>query len=101
MTAHTKTRQWLGFAGLAMAGALAALTVSSGIAAASPRSPLASDDPAPAAPFDPSALLNAVNDYVDLVPMLIGGQGSLPGLQAPGSAIPGLTSPNTLVPGLP
>lgn len=46
---------------------VAVSTLGTGLAAGAPRAPLAADDPAPAVPFDPGALINAINDYASLL----------------------------------
>ncbi|MCV7202263.1 hypothetical protein B7435_09040 [Mycolicibacterium peregrinum] len=83
MTAHATFGRLFGYTALSVAGALAALTVSHGMAAAAPRAPLPSDDQAPAVPFDPGALVNAIDDYANLLSILTGGHRAQPGLGGP------------------
>lgn len=98
----TTPQRFLGYAGVGIAAALAALTLSDGTAAASPRSPLASDTaPAPATPFDPNALLNALNDYFGVLSSLTGGQGSMQGIGGSAATVPAATNPASLIPGMP
>ncbi|WP_166905315.1 hypothetical protein [Mycobacterium sp. DL440] len=87
MTAHTTFGRLFGYTALSIAGALAAVTVSSGLAAATPRAPLPSDDQAPAVPFDPGALVNAIDDYASLLSILTGGGGTSPSFGGPGAAV--------------
>ncbi|MEV0672046.1 hypothetical protein [Mycobacterium sp. NPDC050441] len=88
MTAHTTFGRLFGYTALSIAGALAVLTVSNGLAAATPRAPLPSDDQAPAVPFDPGALVNAIDDYANLLSILTGGGGTSPSLGGPGGTAP-------------
>ncbi|MGH3641417.1 MAG: hypothetical protein ACRDUX_20570 [Mycobacterium sp.] len=98
----TTPRRLLGYAAVGIAGALAALTLGVGAATASPRSPFASDTaPAPATPFDPNALLNALNDYFGLLSSFTGGQGSIPGIGGSAATVPAATNPASLIPGMP
>jgi hypothetical protein len=90
MVSKAKHRRLLGRMALGAWAALVAVMFGSGVAAASPP---AVDDPAPAPPFDPSALLNAVSDYSALLPLLTGGQSFLPGMTDTAAAMPGLTDP--------
>ncbi|MEW2482852.1 hypothetical protein AB0876_24995 [Mycobacterium sp. NPDC049093] len=83
MTAHATFGRLFGYTALSVAGALAALTVSHGMAAAAPRAPLPSDDQTPAVPFDPGALVNAIDDYASLLSILTGGHSAQPGLGGP------------------
>ncbi len=87
MTPHATVGRLFGYTALSVAGALAALTVSHGMAAAAPRAPLPSDDEAPAVPFDPGALVNAIDDYANLLSILTGGHRAQPGLGGPVGAV--------------
>ncbi|MUL83714.1 MULTISPECIES: hypothetical protein [unclassified Mycolicibacterium] len=100
MSAYTTIGRLFGYAALSIAGPLAALTVSNGFAAATPRAPLATDDQAPAVPFDPGALVNAIDDYASLLSILTGGNSAPPGLGGPAGAVPDPTSPYPLLPGV-
>lgn len=88
MAAQITFGRLFGYAALSVAGALTALTVSHGLAAATPRAPLPSDDQAPAVPFDPGALVNAIDDYATLLSILTGGRSAQSGLGGPGGIAP-------------
>jgi hypothetical protein len=98
MSAHTAIRRLLEYTALGIAGVLAALTVGSGLASAAPRMPIATDQHAPAVPFDLGALINAIKDYASVLSVLTGqstplgpvGSGTMPGLTDPYPTIPGL-----------
>lgn len=99
MSANAGSR-FLGSVALSIVAVLVALSASSGLAQAAPLTPLPADDPpAPAIPFDPGALLGAINDYMSLLSMLTGGRGSSSGLGVPGGAAPGGAVPGVVVPG--
>lgn len=98
MVSNTKHGRLLARMALCVGAGLVAMMFGSGVAAASPRS-LTMDDPAP--PFDPGALINAVNDYTAVLSLLTGGQSFLPGLTHTGAAMPGLTDTGAAIPGLP
>lgn len=67
-------------AALAALAALAAVAASTGSATATPNVPLPADDPpAPVVPFDPGALVGAINDYAGLLSILTGGHRAQPG----------------------
>ncbi|MGW4098279.1 MULTISPECIES: hypothetical protein [unclassified Mycobacterium] len=107
MSASTTLGRLLGYAALSAVGALAVLTVSNGLAAATPRTPLPTDDQAPAVPFDPGALVNAIDDYASLLSILTGGKSAQPGLGGPAAVQPptGLVEQPTgaypMIPGVP
>lgn len=107
MSASITLGRLLGYAALSAAGALAVLTVSNGLAAATPRTPLPTDDQAPAVPFDPGALVNAIDDYASLLSILTGGKSAQPGLGGPAAVQPptGLVEQPTgaypMIPGVP
>lgn len=97
MTPHATFGRLFGYTALSVAGALAALTVSHGMAAAAPWAPLPSDDQAPAVPFDPGALVNAIDDYANLLSILTGGHRAQPAVgtvEQPSGAYP-------MLPGVP
>lgn len=100
MSAHAAIGRLLGYTALGIAGVLAALTVGSGLAAAAPRTPLPTDGQAPALPFDPGALINAINDYASLLSILTGGPG-VPSGSGGSSGVPGSVDPYPTIPGLP
>ncbi|BBX38177.1 hypothetical protein MMAG44476_05641 [Mycolicibacterium mageritense DSM 44476 = CIP 104973] len=100
MSAYATIGRMVGYTALGVAGAVAVLTLGTGLAAGAPRAPLAADDPAPAVPFDPGALINAINDYASLLSLLTGGHGAQTGLPATNSA-PTVTDPYPMLPGLP
>lgn len=87
MTAHTTFGRLFGYTALSVAAALAALVVCNGLAAATPRTPLPADEQAPAVPFDPGALVNAIDDYASLLSILTGGRSAQPGLGGPTRAV--------------
>lgn len=87
MAEHTTFGRLFGYTALSIAAALAALTVSHGMAAAAPPAPLPTDDQAPAVPFDPGALVNAIDDYASLLSILTGGNRAQPGLGGPVGAV--------------
>lgn len=88
MFATTTLGRLLGHAALSAAGALVVLTMSNGAAAAAPRTPLATDDQAPAVPFDPGALVSAIDNYASLLSILTGGHRNRPALGGPVGAVP-------------
>lgn len=87
MSAYITFGRRLGYAALILAGPLAVLAVSNASAAAAPRTPLATDDQAPAVPFDPGALVSAIDDYASLLSILTGGHKAQPGLGGPVGAV--------------
>ncbi|MFV8050914.1 hypothetical protein [Mycobacterium sp. 48b] len=87
MSASITLGRLLRYAALSAAGALAVLTVSNGLAAASPRTPLPTDDQAPAVPFDPGALVSAIDNYASLLSILTGGHKTQPGLGGPAGTV--------------
>lgn len=108
MTAYSTFGRRLGYAALILAGPLAVLAVSNAAAAAAPRTPFATDDQAPAVPFDPGALVNAIDDYASLVSILTGGHRAQPGLGAPAGTVQqpfGAVEPSSggypMIPGVP
>jgi hypothetical protein len=101
MSAYTTIGRLLGYAAMGIAGSLAVMTVSNGFAAAAPRAPLPSDDPAPAVPFDPGALVNAINDYASLLSIFTGGHSAQPGFGGSGGTPPGTTGSYPVIPGVP
>lgn len=108
MSATTTLGRLLGYVALSAAGALAVLTVSNGLAAAAPRTPLPTDDQAPAVPFDPGALVSAIDNYASLLSILTGGQRTQPALGGPAGAVrqpPAIVSQPTgaypMLPGVP
>lgn len=87
MSAYTTLGRRLGYAALIIAGPLAVLAVSNASAAAAPRTPLRTDDQAPSVPFDPGALVSAIDDYASLLSILTGGQKVQPGLGGPAGTV--------------
>lgn len=94
MSVSTRLGRLVGYATLSIVGALAAVTVSNGLASAAPRAPLPTDDQVPAVPFDPGALINAIDNYANLLSILTGGRSTPPSL-GPGVTGPAVTAPVT------
>ncbi len=101
MSAYTTIGRLLGCVALSAAGALAVQAVSNASAAAAPRMPLPTDDQPPAVPFDPGALVHAIDDYASLLSILTGGHNAQPGLTGPVSTVPGSTGAYPMLPGVP
>ncbi|PEG58171.1 hypothetical protein CQY21_24130 [Mycolicibacterium boenickei] len=108
MSATTTLGRLLGYAALSAAGALAVLTASNGLAGAAPRTPLPTDDQAPAVPFDPGALVSAIDNYASLLSILTGGQRAQPVLggpvgtvQQPPAIVQQPTGAYPMIPGVP
>ncbi|WKG01473.1 hypothetical protein [Mycolicibacterium sp. HK-90] len=87
MSAYSAFGRRLGYAALILAGPLAVLAVSNASATAAPRTPLATDDQAPAVPFDPGALVSAIDDYASLFSILTGGPPAQPALGGPAGIV--------------
>ncbi|CRZ13661.1 hypothetical protein [Mycolicibacterium neworleansense] len=101
MSAYTTLGRRLGYAALILAGPLAVLAVSNASATAAPRTPLPTDDQAPSVPFDPGALVSAIDDYASLLSFLTGGRNAAPAVGGPAGTVQQPAGSYPMIPGVP